>query len=55
VLFELERKVDVVPHPAWKSNARYALVSVGGFERKLVLAAKDQGVLLIGAEELFPQ
>jgi hypothetical protein len=52
-LFELERKVAAVPHPAWKKNPRFALFSAGRFEEKLALAAKGQGVFLVGAEELY--
>ncbi|MBI3976813.1 MAG: ATP-binding protein [Chloroflexi bacterium] len=52
-LFKLQRKVDAVPHQAWKRNARYALFSAGGFEEKLILAARDQGVLLVGARDLY--
>jgi Archaea bacterial proteins of unknown function len=52
-LFELERKVAAMLHPAWKKNPRYALFSAGRFEEKLVLAAKEQGVPLVGAEELY--
>lgn len=52
-LFKLERKVASVPHHEWKKNPRYVLFSAGKFEEKLVQAARDQGVLLIGADELF--
>jgi hypothetical protein len=52
-LFALERKVDAVPHAAWKKQPRYALFSAGGFEEKLVQAAALQGVLLIGGDELY--
>lgn len=52
-LFELERKVQAVPHGAWKNNARYALFSAGGFEERLTLEARDRNVLLIGAENLY--
>jgi AAA+ ATPase superfamily predicted ATPase len=52
-LFELERKVDAVPYPEWKKRPRYALFSAGEFDERLVLAAREQGALLIGAPELY--
>lgn len=52
-LFALERKVDAVP-AVWKKKPRYALISAGGFEEKLLLVAQEQDVLLVGAEQLFP-
>lgn len=52
-LFDLERKVASAPHPEWKQHPRYALFSAGEFEDRLVQAASDQGVLLIGAKELY--
>lgn len=52
-LFTLQRHVDALPHDEWKRKPRYALFSAGGFEEKLVTMAKEQDVLLIGAEELY--
>lgn len=53
-LFKLRRKVELLPHESWKQRARYALVSAGGFKTHLQERAHEQGVLLIGLEELFP-
>lgn len=52
-LFELERKVEAVPHSDWKRHQRYVLFSEGGYEERLHEVAKSQGVLLIGARELY--
>ena len=52
-LFKLERKVASIPHEAWKNRPRYALFSAGEFEDRLVQAAENEEVLLIGAKELF--
>jgi hypothetical protein len=37
----------------WKEKPRYALFSGGGFDPKIETVAEDDGVLLIGAKELF--
>lgn len=53
-LFALQRRVDALPHAAWKRAPRYALFSAGGFEERLAQVARDQGVLLVGGQELYP-
>jgi hypothetical protein len=52
-LFRLQRKVDAVPHADWRAKPRYALFSVGDFDDRLVAAATDEGVLLVGGEGLY--
>jgi uncharacterized protein len=52
-LFELRRKVELVPHGAWKDSPRYALFSSGGFTPRLVELAADEQVILVSPTELF--
>lgn len=52
-LADLQAKVKAVPHQQWKEKPRYAIFSGGGFDPKLAAVAEDEGVLLIGAKELF--
>jgi len=54
-LVKLQRKVELLPHESWKERARYVLVSAGGFKPYLEERSREQGVLLIGNEELFPE
>ena len=52
-LFELKRKVEAVPHGAWKESPRYALFSSGGFTWRLTELAAGERVILVGPSELF--
>ncbi|TAK29736.1 MAG: ATP-binding protein [Chloroflexota bacterium] len=53
-LVKLRRKVELLPHQPWKERARYVLFSAGGFKPYLEERAREQAVLLIGPEQLFP-
>ena len=53
ILVYMERKVAAIPYSEWKMRPRYALFSAGEFEERLVLAAREQGALLIGGAELY--
>ncbi len=52
-LADLQAKVKAIPHPEWKERPRYAVFSGGGFDSKLEAVAEEEGVLLIGAKQLF--
>ncbi len=52
-LADLQAKVRAVPHDEWKLKPRYAMFSGGRFDASLEAVAKEEGVLLIGAKELY--